>query len=169
MTGEDQGRPVGDAGLGAGAFTHLDDHGRARMVDVTAKPVTVRRAVARCTVQASIAAIKGLAADPDLLVVARAAGSQAAKLTSQLVPLCHPLPVDRVEVRVSLGEDQAEVLAEATVAGRTGVEMEALTACGFAGLSLLSALLETDPDAHLCDLTLWHKSGGRSGTWDRAS
>jgi cyclic pyranopterin monophosphate synthase len=151
-----------------GELTHLDDHGHARMVDITGKAVTERRAVARCVVRATPDAIKGLADDLDEpIALARAAGIQAAKQTSQLIPLCHPLPIDGVDVRIAAGDDGVEVGATALVVNRTGVEMEALTACGVAGLSILMALLRADPGAYLDELTLWHKSGGRSGTWDR--
>jgi cyclic pyranopterin monophosphate synthase len=152
-----------DAGL-----THIDDRGRARMVDVTGKAVTARRAVARCVVLASADAIRSLADAPDTVPFSRAAGIQAAKRTAELVPLCHPLPIDEVDVRIEqAGTEQIDIMATATCVNRTGVEMEALTACGVAGLSMAMALLPVDPGARIDALTLWHKSGGRSGTWRR--
>lgn len=151
---------------GGRRLTHLDDQGRARMVDVTAKPVTARQAVARCAVRADPGAVRQLdAAEP--IAAARVAGVQAAKLTYQLIPLCHPLLLDDLRVEVEVADDGFAVAAVATVQDRTGVEMEALTACGAAGLSLVMALLPLDPRATLGDLALWHKSGGRSGTWER--
>lgn len=152
----------------AGELTHIDARGRARMVDVTSKPVSARRAVARCVVRASEDAVRSLEALPDTVPFARAAGVQAAKRTSDLIPLCHPLPVDDIDVRVeAAGSGELEVTATATVHDRTGVEMEALTACGVTGLTLVMALLPADGNARIDALTLWHKSGGRSGTWTR--
>jgi cyclic pyranopterin monophosphate synthase len=148
-------------------LTHIDDHGHARMVDVTGKAVTARRAVARCVVRANPDATKALAEDEDAVPFARAAGVQAAKRTWQLIPLCHPLPLDDVDVRVEVGVEAIDVTSWATTVERTGVEMEALTACGVAGLTLLMAVRRVDPTATLDRLTLWHKSGGRSGTWER--
>lgn len=160
----------GGAGGGreAGHLTHLDEQGRARMVDVTAKPVTYRRAIARCVVRADEAAIDKLpGAEADAVAAAKVAGVQAAKLTYQLIPLCHPLLLDDIGVDIDRVDGGLAVRATATVQDRTGVEMEALTACGAAGLSLVMALLPLDPMAAVDELTLWHKSGGRSGTWER--
>ncbi len=148
-------------------LSHVDARGRARMVDVTGKAVSARRAVARCVVRASEDAVAALDAEPDAIPFARAAGIQAAKRTSDLIPLCHPLPVDEVDVRIERGTGQLRVTATATVLSRTGVEMEALTACGVAGLSMAMCLLRGDPRARMDELTLWHKSGGRSGDWNR--
>ena len=149
-------------------LTHLDDQGRARMVDVTAKPVTARQAVARCVVRAEPAAVRKLPTDEtDPVATAEVAGIQTAKLTYQLIPLCHPLLLDDIRVDIEQVEDGFSIEASATVQDRTGVEMEALTACGAAGLSLVMALLPFDPMATIGELTLWHKSGGRSGTWER--
>lgn len=149
-------------------LTHVDARGRARMVDITGKAVTARRAVARCLVRASAAAVRALEEQPDTVPFARAAGIQAAKRTSELIPLCHPLGLEDIDVRIEpAGPDALAVMATATVFDRTGVEMEALTACGVAGLSVAMALLAVDPAARLDELTLWHKSGGRSGTWSR--
>jgi cyclic pyranopterin phosphate synthase len=98
---------------------------------------------------------------------ARFAGIQAAKQTSSLIPLCHPIRIDGVRVDVTLGVHRIEISAVAEIVERTGVEMEALTACAFAALTLVGALMEVDPEASLEELTLWHKSGGRSGDWER--
>lgn len=149
-------------------LTHLDDHGHARMVDVTGKAVTHRHALARGVVRASEAAVKSLLDDEDAVPFSRAAGVVAAARAPQLVPLCHPLPLDDVHIRVEIGEDRVDVVAEASVVARTGVEIEALTACGVAALNLLMVLLANDPTAHIDSLALWEKSGGRSGTWRRS-
>jgi cyclic pyranopterin monophosphate synthase len=164
---------TGRSGPGADgtSFTHLDATGRARMVDVTAKPVTERRATARCAVRSSPEALGAAAKDEDFVPFARAAGIHAAKQASSLIPLCHPLPLDDVDVHVDLdvARGVADIRASTSVVARTGIEIEALTACGVAGLTLLMALRAYDPDAALTTLALWHKTGGRSGTWDRAT
>jgi cyclic pyranopterin monophosphate synthase len=153
-----------------GSFTHLDEHGNARMVDVTAKAVTRRIAEARCNVVASEMALAAIADQMDeVRGDARCAGLLAAKLTAQLIPLCHPLFLDHVEVHLAPVPGGFAVVATTAVDQRTGVEMEALAACGLAGLVLVAALLPHDPGARMDDLTLWQKSGGRSGTWVRHS
>ena len=150
-------------------FTHLDADGRAHMVDVTGKPVTERRATARCVVRASPAAVEAAAKDEDFVSFAKAAGIHGAKQASSLIPLCHPLPLDDVDVRIELDPQNGAVRVAVTtsVVARTGIEIEALTACGFAGLTLLMALRHYDPEAVLTTVALWHKTGGRSGTWER--
>jgi cyclic pyranopterin phosphate synthase len=140
------------------------------MVDVTAKPLTNRVAVARCVVRtvADAAAVLAEGADGmDLVEAARVAGMQAAKQTSSLIPLCHPIRIDRVTVDVGVHAHRIEVTATTEIVERTGVEMEALTACAFAAVTLVKAFSEVDPEASIEDLTLWHKSGGRSGDWHR--
>jgi len=162
-------RPDGDADA-AGRLTHLDEHGHAHMVDVTAKPLTRRLAVARCAVVTTVDAVEVLGAvrdGIDPVETARVAGVQAAKQTSSLIPLCHPIRLDRVSVDVQVSAHRIEITAVTDIVERTGVEMEALTACAIAGLSLVASMLEIDPDASIEDLTLWHKSGGRSGVWSR--
>ena len=153
-----------------GALTHLDEHGHAHMVDVTAKPMTRRVAVARCAVVTTVDAVAALGdagngLDP--VEAARVAGIQGAKQTSSLVPLCHSIRVDHVSVDVEVSPHRIEITAVTEIVERTGVEMEALTACAVAGLSLIRALLELDPEVSMEELTLWHKSGGRSGEWQR--
>jgi cyclic pyranopterin phosphate synthase len=152
------------------AFTHVDESGRARMVDVTGKPVTERRATARCVLRSSPDALEAAAKDEDFVPFAKATGIQGAKRTPSLIPLCHPLPLDDVDVRVDLdtASGTARLQVSTSVVARTGIEVEALTACAFAGLTLLMSLRHYDPDAVLTTLALWHKSGGRSGTWERA-
>jgi cyclic pyranopterin phosphate synthase len=160
-----------EGGFEAREFTHVDAQGRANMVDVTAKPITRRVAVARCTVATSADATKALA-EPrdglDAVEAARFAGIQAAKQTSSLVPLCHAIRLDRVTVDVRVDVHKIEIAARTEVVERTGVEMEALVACAVAGLALVDALLDVDPRASVENLTLWEKSGGRSGDWFRS-
>jgi cyclic pyranopterin monophosphate synthase len=158
-----------DGTQGEPAFTHLDEAGRARMVDVTGKLVTERHATARCVVRAAPGALEAAAKDEDFVPFAKVAGIQAAKRTPSLVPLCHPLPLDAVDARVDVdvATGTARVEVSTSVVARTGIEVEALTACAFAGLTLLMSLRHYDPDAVLTTLALWRKSGGRSGTWER--
>ena len=156
--------------LDRGALTHIDDHGRARMVDVMGKALTRRVALARCAVVTGADATKVLTEASDGLNVvegARFAGMQAAKQTASLIPLCHPILIDGVRVDVTVDVHRIEISAVTEIVERTGVEMEALTACAVAALTLVTALLEVDPEASVEELTLWHKSGGRSGNWER--
>ena len=154
-------------------LTHLDPLGRARMVDVTPKEATHRRALARCKVMmlpdttskvASNAITKG-----DVLAVARIAGIQAAKQTSNLIPLCHPLLVGSVFVNFTIGDDNVEVEAQVETVDRTGVEMEAMTACAVAALTIYDMCKSLDRGMTIGELTLWEKTGGRSGTYRRAT
>jgi cyclic pyranopterin phosphate synthase len=154
-----------------GALTHLDAQGHAHMVDVTAKPLTRRLAVARCTVVTTVDAVTalgGAGTGIDPVEAARVAGVQGAKQTSSLVPLCHSIRIDHVSVDVEVSLHRIEITAVTAVTERTGVEMEALTACAIAALTVVSSLLELDPEVSMEDLTLWHKSGGRSGDWQRS-
>ena len=153
------------------ALTHLDEHGHAHMVDVTAKPLTRRVAVARCAVVTTVDAVAALVdagngLDP--VEAARVAGIQGAKQTSSLVPLCHSIRVDHVAVGVEVSPHRIEISAVTEIVERTGVEMEALAACAVAGLTLIRSLLEFDQEVSMEELTLWHKSGGRSGEWQRS-
>jgi len=153
-------------------FTHLDESGRAHMVDVTGKDVTQRRAVARCVVRMrpeTVAAITaGEVGKGDVLAVARVAGIQAAKRTSDMIPLCHPLMVGAVTVGFEAADDHIVITAEVEVADRTGVEMEALHACSVAALTIYDMCKSADRAMTIDDLALWEKSGGRSGTFRRA-
>jgi|SRR5271165_2296997 len=140
-------------------FTHLDGDGSARMVDVTGKQVTPRRAVAWCRVATAGA---GPLRRPDLSE-AEIAGVQAAKRVGALVPLCHPLPLDEVRTEIVEGDQAVEITATVTTTARTGVEMEALTACAVAALCLINGCGPLTASIEV--LTLLEKSGGRSGTW----
>jgi cyclic pyranopterin phosphate synthase len=156
----------------ASEFTHLDPLGRARMVDVTSKEATHRRAVARCCVhmQPETAAkiASGAISKGDVLAVARVAGIQAAKQTSSLLPLCHPLLVGSVFVNFRLEETRVEVEAQVDTVDRTGVEMEALTACAVAALTIYDMCKSADRGMTIGELALWEKTGGRSGHYRRS-
>jgi cyclic pyranopterin phosphate synthase len=154
-------------------FTHLDPLGRARMVDVTPKEQTHRRALARCKVfmkpettamVASNAVTKG-----DVLAVARVAGIQAAKRTPDLIPLCHQLTIGSVYVNFNIGDDYVEVEGQVETVDRTGVEMEAMTACAVAALTIYDMCKSMDRGMRIGELCLWEKTGGRSGQWRRAA
>ena len=157
----------------AAGLTHLDSSGQARMVDVLAKEPTRRRALARCRVDmtaetvsrvASRDAIKG-----DVLAVARVAGIQAAKRTSDLIPLCHPLMIGSVTIDFELGETHIAIAAEVETIERTGVEMEALTACSVAALTVYDMCKSIDKNMTIRDVALWEKTGGKSGRYSRSS
>ncbi len=152
-------------------FTHLDPLGRARMVDVTPKEPTHRRAIARCSVHMSAATAaavaRGAVAKGDVLAVARVAGIQAAKRASDLIPLCHPLLVGSVFVNFTIEETHVEVEAQVETVDRTGVEMEAMTACSVAALTIYDMCKSSDRGMVIGGLTLWEKAGGRSGTYRR--
>jgi cyclic pyranopterin monophosphate synthase len=152
-------------------LTHLDESGAARMFDVSAKEVTRRRAVARAFVRmapdTAAAVAAGDAPKGDVLGVARIAGIQAAKQTGSLIPLCHPLGLDHVEVRASVVEGGVEIEAEASVEGRTGVEMEAMVAASIAALTVYDMVKGVERGVSVESVELVAKSGGRSGDWRR--
>ncbi|MGH7318843.1 MAG: cyclic pyranopterin monophosphate synthase MoaC [Candidatus Rokuibacteriota bacterium] len=154
-------------------LTHLDRSGQARMVDVTPKPATAREARARATLcmrRATLTAIRrGAVAKGDVLGVARLAGIMAAKRTAELIPLCHPLRLTGIDVRLALDRARSAVHIEATVrtVDKTGVEMEALTAAVGAGLALYDMVKAIDRGMVLTNVCLVAKSGGRSGHWVR--
>ncbi|MGA3147623.1 MAG: cyclic pyranopterin monophosphate synthase MoaC [Acidimicrobiales bacterium] len=163
---------AGGGSSSADRLTHVDEHGKAHMVDVTGKPLTRRVAEARCTVRASAEAVAALgrtATYDDLMEEARIAGIMAAKQTSSLLPLCHPIPIDAMTVDVTRTPVGLVISAVAEITERTGVEMEALTACAVTALVLLQPLLDLDPRSSIEELTLWAKSGGRSGDWERSA
>ncbi|HET8657354.1 MAG TPA: cyclic pyranopterin monophosphate synthase MoaC [Longimicrobiaceae bacterium] len=153
------------------AFTHLDDRGNPRMVDVGEKPVTQRRAVAEGHIRMSAATLSAIVAGElpkgNVLVVAQIAGISAAKRTADLIPLCHPLPITsvRVEVEADEGLPGVRVQAEVRVTGRTGVEMEALTAVSAALLTVYDMCKARDRAMEIGAIRLLRKEGGRSGTW----
>jgi cyclic pyranopterin monophosphate synthase len=155
------------------ALTHLDAGGRASMVDVGDKPATERRALARAIVRVSReTAAKVSAGDApkgDVIGVARIAGIQAAKRTSELIPLCHPLTLSYVGVEGAIDVDRGEIelTAEARTTGPTGVEMEALTAASVAALTVYDMVKGVERGAEIAGVSLLEKSGGRSGEWRR--
>ncbi|MCA8959598.1 MAG: cyclic pyranopterin monophosphate synthase MoaC [Planctomycetes bacterium] len=156
----------------ASDLTHLDEQGRARMVDVGEKAVTRRRAVASGRLRlrpATLARIReGAAEKGDVLAVARIAGIQAAKETARWIPLCHPLPLDSVEIHFDEIDDTTlSVRAEARTSGRTGVEMEALTAVSAALLTVYDMVKAIDRGMVIERVQLEEKEGGRSGRWLR--
>ncbi len=152
-------------------LTHIDDQGDARMVDVSEKAETLRvaTAVGRVAMQpATIALIEqGGVKKGDVLSAARLAGIMGAKRTSDLIPLCHPLALNSVDLALRLDSANAAVLIEATakVTGRTGVEMEALTAVSIAALTIYDMCKAADREMRIGDIRLTHKSGGKSGTY----
>lgn len=156
---------------GSEGFTHLDAEGRARMVDVGDKEATRRRAVARARVDMAVdtaqALVGGTVPKGDVLAVARVAGIQAAKRTSELIPLCHPLMLSSVSVDLTVGEAWVDIEAVAETVERTGVEMEALTACSVAALTVYDMCKAMDRSMCVTEVALWEKSGGRSGPWAR--
>jgi len=154
-------------------LSHLDEAGRARMVDVGAKPVTNRRAVAAGEVRMRPETLAKITAGEvpkgDVLAVARVAGIMAAKKTGDLIPLCHPLGLESVVVELTpVGSGTLEITATATVTGRTGVEMEALTAVSVAALTVYDMCKAVDKEMTIGEIRLLEKSGGRSGTYRRA-
>jgi len=162
------------------ALTHVDASGRARMVDVSEKPVTRRVAEASCRLLCAAQTVERLATLPkgDAIAVARLAGIQAAKRTDEWIPLAHTLPLDSVDVVIEPGvrTDEAgevagevRILSRVTVTARTGAEMEALVACAAAALAIYDMVKAIDRSAVVTDLRLEAKSGGRSGVYKRST
>jgi len=152
-------------------LTHIDAEGRARMVDVSDKPETAREAVAegyvRLAPETLALAVSGQGRKGDVRAVAEIAGVMAAKRTSDLIPLCHPLDISKAEVAVDVEGERLKVTARVRTTGRTGVEMEALTAVSVACLTLYDVLKAADRGMVIEDVRLLSKSGGRSGDWVR--
>ena len=153
------------------SFTHLTGSGDARMVDVSAKDVSVRTATAsgRVTVSPEVVSLLRGGGVPkgDALAVARIAGIQAAKRTPDLVPLCHPLAIHGVEVELDVHDDFVSITARVVTADRTGVEMEALTVVAVAALALVDMVKAVDPAAVIDDVKVLEKTGGKTGLWTR--
>lgn len=152
-------------------FSHLDESGRAHMVDVSAKEVTARTATASGFVRLSPECVATLRAGDvpkgDALAVARIAGIQAAKRTPDLVPLCHPIAIHGVRVDLDVRDEGVAIEARVRTADRTGVEMEALTSVTVAALALIDMVKAIDPAATITDVRVEEKTGGKSGTWRR--
>jgi len=154
-------------------LTHFDAQGRARMVDVTPKDITVREATARGSIRMNPATLEmieqGRMAKGDVLAVAQVAGIMAAKRTPDLIPMCHPLAITGVEMKLETNRERCSVEISATVrlAGRTGVEMEALTAVSIAALTVYDMCKAVDRSMVIDQIRLVRKSGGKSGTFKR--
>jgi len=152
-------------------FTHLDDSGAARMVDVSGKDVTARSATATGRVLVSPAVVRALRGDGvpkgDALGVARVAGIMAAKRTPDLVPLCHPLAISGVTVDLEVHDDGVLITATVKTADRTGVEMEALSAVSVAALTVVDMVKSIDKDTVITNVHVEEKTGGKSGTYRR--
>lgn len=152
-------------------FTHLDPLGRARMVDVTQKEPTHRRAIAKgrvdMTPDTASSVARGAIAKGDVLSVARVAGIQAAKRTSDLIPLCHPLLIGAVNVNFEIADAHIDIEASVETVGLTGVEMEALTACSVAALTIYDMCKSLDKSMTISSVALWEKTGGKSGSYHR--
>jgi cyclic pyranopterin phosphate synthase len=151
------------------SLTHLDEHGNAHMVDVGGKAETARIAIASGRIRMSpeaLAAIRdGDVPKGDVLAAARIAGIMAAKKTAELIPLCHPLALDSVGVDFAFEDDGVRATATASLTGRTGVEMEAMTACSIALLTIYDMAKAIDKGMIMEDVRLIEKRGGKSGTW----
>ena len=154
-------------------LSHLDEQGRARMVDVSAKEITSRTAIARGSIHMRVETLALILEDKiekgDVFSVARVAGIMAAKKTSELIPMCHPLNIASVEIDLTAAQDPARVDIEATVrvSGKTGVEMEAMTAVSVAGLTIYDMCKAVDREMTIGEIRLVKKSGGKSGTFIR--
>ncbi len=154
-------------------LTHFDEQGNAVMVDVSTKDVTVRTATAAATVHVSAATMQRVrdrsVSKGDVLSVAQLAGIMGAKRTPDLIPLCHPLPLDAVEVTLSCDGDAIAIRATCRTTARTGVEMEAMTAATVAALTVYDMCKSIERGIRIGDIRLLHKSGGKSGTYEATS
>ncbi len=152
-------------------LSHYDVAGQPRMIDVSAKPATRRTASASAFVELSSAVLTALPSNPkgDPLQVARLAGIQAAKRTSDLIPLCHPLPLTHIDVQTEVAAGGIRIVASAATTGPTGVEMEALTAAAVAALTIYDMTKALDKSIVIRNIQLDQKSGGKSGDFRRAS
>lgn len=152
------------------SLTHFDAKGDAHMVDVTDKDITTRTATARGSVRMSDATRAlvrdGTAKKGDVLAVARLAGIMASKKTSDLIPLCHPLPLSKVSLELDLSDTGVEISATVRTTGQTGVEMEALTAVSIAALTVYDMLKAVQKDMEITDIRLTFKDGGKSGRFE---
>lgn len=150
-------------------LTHIDDKGAAHMVDVSGKAETVRQAVATGRIVMNSEALRaiagGSAAKGDVLAVARIAGIMAAKKTSELIPLCHPLPINKISLDLEVDDEGLVATATVRTQGRTGVEMEAMTAVSVALLTVYDMAKSLDKAMIIKDIRLLEKSGGKSGDW----
>lgn len=157
--------------MGNKNFSHLDPDGKAHMVDISEKQDSKRTARARATISMAketiVALQQGDVPKGDVFAVARVAGIQAAKRTGDIIPLCHPLMLSSVKVEFEISDDKVEIEAEVTTVGRTGVEMEALTACSVSALTIYDMCKSLDKRMEITDLALLQKTGGSSGDFIR--
>ena len=157
--------------MGNENFSHLGPDGKAHMVDISEKQDSKRTARARATISMAKETIVALQQDDvpkgDVFAVARVAGIQAAKRTGDIIPLCHPLMLSSVKVEFEISDDKVEIEAEVTTVGRTGVEMEALTACSVSALTIYDMCKSLDKRMKITDLALLQKTGGSSGDFIR--
>ena len=153
-------------------LTHLNSAGQAHMVDVTGREITVRIAEtsAQVNLSASVVALLRDGATPkgDVLSTARIAGIMAAKKTSELIPLCHPIAINTISIDLAITDSGVAINARVITSDRTGVEMEALTAVSVAGLTIIDMVKALDPAATITDIRIDSKSGGKNGDWKRA-
>jgi cyclic pyranopterin phosphate synthase len=162
-----------ESGIFMAQLSHLDEQGRARMVDVSAKEITSRIAIASGSIHMRAETLALILEDKiekgDVFSVARVAGIMAAKKTSELIPMCHPLNITAVEIELTPQKEPARVDIEATVrvSGKTGVEMEAMTAVSVAGLTIYDMCKAVDREMTIGEIRLVKKSGGKSGTFSR--
>ena len=152
-------------------LSHLNEKGEANMVDTSGKDVSVRIAIAsgKVTMKSEVlrAISEGQTPKGDVLATARIAGIMGAKKTSELIPLCHPISLNKVEIELKIENDGVAILATAKTTDRTGVEMEALTAVSITGLTLIDMIKAMDPHAAIRDVQVESKSGGKTGDWKR--
>jgi cyclic pyranopterin phosphate synthase len=153
------------------SLSHINENGEANMVDTSGKEVTVRIATASGKVtmlpEVLTAIANGQTPKGDVLATARIAGIMGAKKTSELIPLCHPIALNKVEIELKIESDGVSILATAKTTDRTGVEMEALTAVSVTGLTLIDMIKAMDPHAAIRDVQVESKSGGKTGDWRR--
>ncbi len=153
------------------SLSHINENGEANMVDTSGKEVTARIATAsgKVTMKAEVlsAIANGQTPKGDVLATARIAGIMGAKKTSELIPLCHQIALNKVEIELKIESDGVEILATAKTTDRTGVEMEALTAVSITGLTLIDMIKAMDPHAAIRDVQVESKSGGKTGDWQR--
>ena len=152
-------------------LSHINDKGEANMVDTSGKEATIRIATAsgKVTMNSEVLAVIASGQTPkgDVLATARIAGIMGAKKTSELIPLCHPIALNKVEIELKIENDGVAILATAKTTDRTGVEMEALTAVSVTGLTLIDMIKAMDPHAAIRDVQVETKSGGKTGEWKR--
>ena len=153
-------------------LTHLNNQGEANMVDVTGREITVRTAHTSAKVDLSAHVVEllrdGTTPKGDVLSTARIAGIMAAKKTSDLIPLCHPIAINKISIDLQIIDSGVAISAEVVTSDRTGVEMEALTAASVAGLTIIDMVKALDPHAAITNIRVDSKSGGKNGDWKRA-